>query len=792
LDVLPPGSPTRLGDYELLGLLGSGGTSEVFYARRHDEEPVALKVVHRHLAADATVRERLGREMAMAAVVQSITTVEVLDADAEAERPWIATRYVEGPTLDEYIVSSGPLPEAELRSLGIALLEAIDGLHRVNILHRDIKPSNVILSPDGPRLIDLGIALDLENTRLTETGGAVGTPAYMAPETIVTSDVGPEVDVFGWGATMAFAGTGRDPFGRGNAAAVIHRVLRDDPDLDGVPPSLTELLATTLAKDAADRPTLPAVLRTLDPLATMDALGTLAMDQRVMLEAAPEGTSSPRVHLQRSAPADDEPARRRALPLVAAGFVMVLLGAIGAFALVSNAGSDTGETVAGITQQDPIDTVTGVTAGAPGPGATDPVTGDTDTPTTTEPGAIGPPSTEDTGAVQVNATTGGEPVVDPNAEPNPDTSVEPTDTISPTTDSTPNTTEATLTTEAPPTTEAAPTTEAVVDDDGDGASPPADCNDRDDTVYPGAVEIADDGIDQDCNGADEVTELEITGLSAVALGADRARVTFSTNRCATVEAEYSSTSSGGGTVAGGSACDDTHDLELGADEALAPGTRYSVEVTAGASGVAEVSETVTVTTDAAEMMNLRARAKTPNAIEITFSTNVCGAATYSVTSNDGQPARSPHSGIGCALEHRLSWGDEKGTNLRPGSTYTFTVDFVSPDGVELSDSVSATTPALAFTTSPVYSRISPTQVVVTFDTNGCAAGDYTYRSTDGTDTGAHVGSDQLPRCWTEHQGRLGSGQTEPLLECRDYIVDIVVTDEFGERITDTLNLKTPC
>ncbi|MGI5321161.1 serine/threonine-protein kinase [Actinomadura nitritigenes] len=256
---LVEGDPASIAGYRLVGRLGEGGQGVVWLGRDHAGQSVAVKMLHARLAGDAEAQVRFRREIAAAQRVAPFCTAQVLDADVDGEQPFIVTEYVDGPSLQQLVTRDGPRTEGALARLGVGMVSALSAIHAAGIVHRDFKPGNVLLGPDGPRVIDFGIARALDGTA-TLTRNAVGTPAYMAPEQLSRGAVGPPADVFAWGATMVFAATGRPPFGADTVPAVIGRVLRAEPELSGVPGSLRPLIAACLAKDAGARPTVRQVL----------------------------------------------------------------------------------------------------------------------------------------------------------------------------------------------------------------------------------------------------------------------------------------------------------------------------------------------------------------------------------------------------------------------------------------------------------------------------------------------------------------------------------------------------
>ena len=222
--------------------------------------PVAVKVARAELAGDPEFRERFRREVEMARSVGGFWTATVVDADPDATRPWLATEYVPGPTLQQAVSEHGALPESAVRRLAAGLTEALVAIHAAGLVHRDLKPSNVLLGTDGPRVIDFGISQALERAKLTATGAFLGTPGFLSPEQIEGSDVGPASDVFALGAILAFAATGRGPFGDGQPSSLMYRTVHAEPQLDGLPPGLLQTVAACLQHDPARRPTPAALL----------------------------------------------------------------------------------------------------------------------------------------------------------------------------------------------------------------------------------------------------------------------------------------------------------------------------------------------------------------------------------------------------------------------------------------------------------------------------------------------------------------------------------------------------
>ncbi|WKD32035.1 protein kinase domain-containing protein [Streptomyces xanthophaeus] len=257
--------PQHLGDFRLLARLGSGGMGTVYLARSAAGRTVALKTVHARIAADTTFRTRFRLEADAARVIGDRYGARVFAADALAATPWLATEYVIGPQLDEAVGLAGPLPEPCVRALGAELARALGQLHRSDVVHRDLKPSNVMVTAAGPKVIDFGIARALGDERLTRTGAAAGTPAFMSPEQAGGLEHSPAGDVFALAGVLVFAASGHGPFGGGQAADLLYRVRYAEPDLSGVPAALAPVLARCLSKDPALRPTTAELAGLLAP-----------------------------------------------------------------------------------------------------------------------------------------------------------------------------------------------------------------------------------------------------------------------------------------------------------------------------------------------------------------------------------------------------------------------------------------------------------------------------------------------------------------------------------------------
>ncbi|MFJ3231588.1 serine/threonine-protein kinase [Streptomyces sp. NPDC086787] len=321
---LGPGDPQRIGAYRLLARLGAGGMGQVYLARSDRGRTVAVKLVRAELAAQEEFRARFRHEVLAARRVGGYWTAPVLDADTEAAVPWVATGYVAGPSLQQVVGRDhGPLPERSVRILAAGLAHALGDIHAAGIVHRDLKPSNVLLTIDGPRVIDFGIARAMETLTgdwLTRTGSMVGSPGFMSPEQVRGDRITPACDVFCLGSVLAYAATGKLPFGAAQSGvhALMFRIAQEEPDLAGVPEGVADLVRDCLRKDPATRPSLARILersgaedtvaggRSRDPWlpgALVAALGRHAV--RLLDSEDPEGTGPP--HSQRQSPPSSPP-----------------------------------------------------------------------------------------------------------------------------------------------------------------------------------------------------------------------------------------------------------------------------------------------------------------------------------------------------------------------------------------------------------------------------------------------------------------------------------------------------
>ncbi|MFE3742667.1 DUF4328 domain-containing protein [Streptomyces sp. NPDC059134] len=279
MDALEPGDPERIGTYRLLGRLGEGGMGRVYLARSDRGRTVAVKTVREELARTPAFRQRFAQEVKAAQRVGGEWTAPVLDADVQAPVPWLATGYVAGPSLTDVVHQQyGPLPPASLEVLAVGLLRALKAIHGAGLVHRDLKPSNVLVTIDGPRVIDFGIARALDAATqsvggLTGPGAVLGSPGFMSPEQVRGEEVSYASDVFCLGAVLAYAATGRTPFGTGDsgAHALLFRIATEEPDLSGIAAPWYGLIASCLEKEPGKRPTPDELLAAVEELPGADA-----------------------------------------------------------------------------------------------------------------------------------------------------------------------------------------------------------------------------------------------------------------------------------------------------------------------------------------------------------------------------------------------------------------------------------------------------------------------------------------------------------------------------------------
>jgi serine/threonine protein kinase len=262
--------PERIGSYVLLGRLGAGAMGRVYLGRSAAGRLVAVKTIRLEFAEEDDFRARFAHEVAAARRVSGVFTAAVVAADPDADVPWLATAYVPAPSLDRLVRACGPLPVPTVRWLAAGCAEALESIHGAGLVHRDLKPSNVLVSPDGPRVIDFGVARTAERIHLTSTHGSVGTPAYMAPEQARdTRQATTASDVFSLGSTLLFAASGHPPYRGQTAMDILVRLATEPPDISGLPKELTDIVTGCLDRDPVKRPTSASLLGQLAPY--MDA-----------------------------------------------------------------------------------------------------------------------------------------------------------------------------------------------------------------------------------------------------------------------------------------------------------------------------------------------------------------------------------------------------------------------------------------------------------------------------------------------------------------------------------------
>ncbi|PSK97300.1 serine/threonine protein kinase [Murinocardiopsis flavida] len=321
---LTPEDPKRLGPHRLVGRIGAGGMGTVYAARGSAGGYIAVKMIHGEHVAEPGFRARFAREVHLLQRVRSTSVPSFISADPDGATPWLATEFVAGSTLQRHVQEAGPLPPGLLLALAAGVAEALLDIHDAGIAHRDLKPGNVILSADGPKVLDFGIARAAEDTGLTATGGVVGTPGWISPEQYEGHPATSRSDVFALGGLIAFAATGRNPFGFGAANVLAFRTIEDPPDLLGVPEQLAAVIAAAMAKNPPERPAIDALLPMVHRLwsgdrADSEPSGALLAE---LLDRHWRG-------LPTSPPAPPAPPRHRRLLMVGAPVAAALLTAGG-------------------------------------------------------------------------------------------------------------------------------------------------------------------------------------------------------------------------------------------------------------------------------------------------------------------------------------------------------------------------------------------------------------------------------------------------------------------------------
>ncbi|WP_370346034.1 serine/threonine protein kinase [Catenulispora sp. EB89] len=337
----------RVGPYLLVTQLGSGAMGRVFLGTDADGRQAAVKMVRSDLAEIPAFRKRFARELQVAERIHSPRIAEIYNAETEGARPWLATEYVPGPTLQDAIDQGGGFDDARLRALAVAIAQALQVIHAAEVVHRDLKPANVLLGPDGPKVIDFGVARALDASLLTNTGQTLGTPAYMSPEQADGRSVEAASDVFALGSLLVFAATGRLAFGDGAPLAILHRVVNNEPDLSGVAENddvLRRLIEGCLAKEAENRPTPQQIIDLFGEIAWQPLPGVVWQQPPLgvgLPVTANESADSPTVAL-----APKRGGRRIAVISGAAAAAVILTG----IAIVEGSSGGPGNSAAGSPQ----------------------------------------------------------------------------------------------------------------------------------------------------------------------------------------------------------------------------------------------------------------------------------------------------------------------------------------------------------------------------------------------------------------------------------------------------------
>ncbi|MDX3076586.1 serine/threonine-protein kinase [Streptomyces sp. MI02-7b] len=343
--------PEYAGQYLLESRLGAGGMGVVHLSRSTSGMRLAIKVVHEELAADPEFRARFRQEVGAARRVSGAFTAPVVDADPDAERPWMATLYIPGPTLAQFVKRNGSVAPAQVRYLMAGLAEALRDIHRVDVVHRDLKPSNVLLAADGPKVIDFGISRPSDSDLRTETGKLIGTPPFMAPEQFrQPRSVGPAADVFAMASVLVHAATGRSPFTSDSPYIVAYQVVHEEPQLEGIPADLRPLIERCLAKNPDDRPTpdtLMTELREISASYDTETFSSFDLEYPIAARLAPRhghplpehGPGGPATSEARDDLTAGTASRQGKRWRVAAAAALTALAAVGAFTALGHFGT---------------------------------------------------------------------------------------------------------------------------------------------------------------------------------------------------------------------------------------------------------------------------------------------------------------------------------------------------------------------------------------------------------------------------------------------------------------------
>jgi hypothetical protein len=300
--VSAPGPAAYVGSYQLLAKIGEGGMGVVHLGEDRSGTRVAVKMLRAHVVGDDQGRARMAREVTSLRRVRSPRVAEVYDADPWGDHAYVVTRYVDGPSLHDYVQANGPLAGEALLALALGLAEALVAVHAADVLHRDVKPSNVLVENRQPVLIDFGLAQLSDDSKLTHSGWLLGTPGYLAPEILYGDDPTPKADVHSWASTVVFAATGVGPYGKGPAVAVMDRVRRGEHDLSAVPPWLSWIVARALLPDPRDRPTARELVEWLSGIAAGQPMPAMAAAP-ARPELLPSQSPQPRLHVDAPASA---------------------------------------------------------------------------------------------------------------------------------------------------------------------------------------------------------------------------------------------------------------------------------------------------------------------------------------------------------------------------------------------------------------------------------------------------------------------------------------------------------